>query len=116
MRPFSEIRLTLDSALVDGGGTSRMLAMRSGWSISATRTALDNMVRAGDACKPRCVRVPGVKRPVPWYERALPAVGLAAGAGPAQPHMSLIAAWAMPGCRAAPPRATPATVAAGAAM
>ena len=114
MRPFSEVRLTLHSALVDGGGTTRMLAVRSGWSISATRTALDNMGRAGDAHKPRCVRVPGVKRPVPWYERALPAVGgLATGTGAGEPHISLIAAWAMPGRRAVLPASA---ASAGAAM
>jgi len=87
MRPQSEIRVCLSSALVDGPGTTRQLAQRTGWSIGMTRRALDNMCTAGDACKPRSVRVPGVKRPVPVYERAAPAV---------QDHCpmaSLIAAW-----------------------
>ena len=51
------------------------LAQRTGWSIGMTRRALDNMCTAGDACKPRSVRMPGVKRPVPVYERAAPAAG-----------------------------------------
>ena len=70
MRPQSEIRVTLAAALIDGAGTTKQLAQRTGWSIGMTRRALDNMCTAGDACKPRTVRVPGVKRPVPVYERA----------------------------------------------
>ncbi len=70
MRPQSEIRVTLAAALIDGAGTTKQLAQRTGWSIGLTRRALDNMVTAGDACKPCSVRVPGVKRPVPVYARA----------------------------------------------
>jgi len=66
----SEIRIDLSAALVDGGGTTRHLAQRTGWSVGLTREALNNMVKAGDAAKPHTVRVPGVKRPVPWYVRA----------------------------------------------
>ena len=92
MRPQSEIRVCLSSALVDGPGTTRQLAQRTGWSIGLTRRALDNMCTAGDACKPRSVRVPGVKRPVPVYERAAPAG--ADGLGHAASQItSLIAAW-----------------------
>lgn len=70
MRPQSEIRVTLAAALVDGRGTTRELAQRTGWSIGMTRRALDNMCTAGDVRKAARVRVPGVKRPVPVYERA----------------------------------------------
>ena len=67
MRPHSDIRVDLAAALVDGPGTCRQLAQRTGWSIRLTRTALDNMVRAGDAAKLEPVRERGVKRPVPVY-------------------------------------------------
>jgi len=93
MRPQSEIRVTLAAALIDGGGTTKQLAQRTGWSIGLTREALNNMCNAGDAHKPRSVRVAGVKRPVPWYERACRAADLQATA---EPYMSLIAAWARP--------------------
>lgn len=89
MRPQSEIRVCLSAALIDGPGTTRQLAQRTGWAIGMTRRALDNMVTAGDAHKPHSVRVPGVKRPVPVYERA----PLSAAANIQQPMASLIAAW-----------------------
>jgi hypothetical protein len=69
MRPHSDARLDLAAALVDGGGTTRDLAVRTGLAISVVRETLNNMARAGDARK-RDVRVPGVCRPVPFYERA----------------------------------------------
>jgi hypothetical protein len=69
MRPQSEIRVDLAAALVDGPGTCKQLAQRTGWAIGMTRTALDNMVRAGQAAKVAPVRVPGVCRPVPVYAR-----------------------------------------------
>lgn len=94
MRPLSEIRLDLAAALIDGPGTTRQLAQRTGWAIGLTRTALDNMVRAGDATKPRTVRVPGCKRPVPVYERAVRQVDVVAAND--SPYLSLIAAWARP--------------------
>ena len=93
MRPQSEIRITLAAALIDGGGTTRQLAQRTGWSIGLTRRALDNMVTAGDARKPRSVRVPGVKRPVPVYERA---VRDADDQADDEPWLDLISAWACP--------------------
>ena len=93
MRPQSEIRVTLAAALIDGGGTTKQLAQRTGWSIGMTREALNNMCNAGDAHKPRSVRVPGVKRPVPWYERACRAADRQAVS---DPYISLIAAWARP--------------------
>lgn len=89
MRPQSEIRVMLAAALVDGPGTTRQLAQRTGWSIGMTREALNNMARAGDARK-RYIRVPGVRRPVPQYERAVRADDAAAAA---QPYQSLISAW-----------------------
>lgn len=70
MRPQSEIRVTLAAALVDGQGTTRELAQRTGWSIGMTRRALDNMCTAGDVVKSARIRVPGVKRPVPVYARS----------------------------------------------
>ena len=81
--------MCLAAALIDGPGTTRQLAQRTGWAIGMTRRALDNMVTAGDAHKPRSVRVPGVKRPVPVYERA----PLCAAAHIPQPIASLISAW-----------------------
>jgi len=69
-RPVSDAALDLMAALIDGPGTCRQLAQRTGLAVSATRTALDNMVRRGDACADERVRVPGVKRPVPVYSRA----------------------------------------------
>jgi len=91
MRPQSEIRVTLAAALVDGAGTTRQLAQRTGWSVGLTRRALDNMCTAGDARKGRTVRVQGVKRPVPVYERAVRADD-AATRGTA--GLDLILAWA----------------------
>ena len=70
MRPRSIVRLELHAALIDGGGITRTLAQRTGRSIEDVREALNNLVRAGEVHKPRDVRMPGVKRPVPWYERA----------------------------------------------
>jgi len=93
LRPHSEIRIDLSAALVDGGGTTRQLAQRTGWSVGLTREALNNMVKAGDAAKLRSVRVPGVKRPVPVYERAVRPDVCAAND---EPYISLIAAWARP--------------------
>jgi len=92
MRPQSEIRVTLAAALVDGAGTTKQLAQRTGWSIGMTRRALDNMVTAGDVCKPRSVRVPGVKRPVPVYARALRQSDAAVCTD--APGVDLIMAWA----------------------
>jgi hypothetical protein len=94
MRPQSEIRITLAAALVDGPGTTKQLAQRTGWSIGMTMRALDNMVTAGDARKASSVRVPGVKRPVPVYERAVRACDAAGGSG--EPGVDLIMAWAGP--------------------
>lgn len=88
MRPVSEIRLDLSAALVDGPGTTRDLARRTGWAIGVTREALNNMVRSGAARKPHSVRVKGVKRPVPVYARPLPPPD-ADGAD----LQSLISAW-----------------------
>jgi hypothetical protein len=93
MRPQSEIRVTLAAALVDGPGTCRQLAQRTGWSVGLTRCALDNMVRAGDAAKPSSVRVVGVKRPVPVYVRA---TRIAAAESCGAHLTSLITAWALP--------------------
>lgn len=91
MRPQSEIRLTLAAALVDGPGTTRQLAQRTGWAIGMTRRALDNMVTAGDAAKVQRVRVPGVKRPVPVDARAQRWQPLRAQGGAG---VDLILAWA----------------------
>lgn len=98
MRPTSEIRLTLAAALVDGGGTTRQLAQRTGWSSGMTRRALDNMVTAGDAAKLSSVRVAGCKRPVPVYTRAqrpvaTPGGGRSQGADLCAPGLDLISAW-----------------------
>jgi len=91
MRPQSEIRVTLAAALVDGAGTTRQLAQRTGWSIGMTRRALDNMCTAGDAAKIDAIRVQGVKRPVPVYARATRAQDAAT---PGAAAVDLIRAWA----------------------
>lgn len=92
MRPQSEIRVTLAAALVDGPGTTRQLAQRTGWAIGDTREALNNMVKAGDVHKPSSVRMPGVKRPVPVYARAMRAAD--AAADDRSGGVDLILAWA----------------------
>lgn len=69
MRPWSPCRADTAAALLDGPGTCRQIAQRTGWSVGDTQVALQNLVKAGDACKPRSVRVRGVCRPVPVYER-----------------------------------------------
>lgn len=92
MRPHSEIRVCLAAALLEGPGTSRQLAQRTGGGLDDTREALNNMVRAGDAVKLPSVRVPGVKRPVPVYARAVR--GADAVAANDQPLLNLIALWA----------------------
>lgn len=71
MRPQSEVRIDVSAALLDGPGTVKQLAQRTGWSIGKVRTALDNMVRAGDAREQGRVRVPGVKQSVPVFERCV---------------------------------------------
>ena len=43
------LRIELAAALIDGGGTTKQLAQRTGWSINLTMWALKNMVAAGDA-------------------------------------------------------------------
>jgi len=91
VRPQSEIRVTLAAALVDGPGTTKQLAQRTGWSIGMTRRSLDYMCAAGDAVKTHSVRVPGVKRPVPVYARAVRAVDERARSAPG---IDLIMAWA----------------------
>jgi hypothetical protein len=78
----------LSAALVGGGGTCSDLALRVGEPVHRVRVVLDNMVRAGDAEKGVPVRVPGVKRPVPWYERAV-----LAELDDDAPMLSLIQCW-----------------------
>jgi hypothetical protein len=95
MRPHSEVRLDVAAALIDGGGTTHALAQRTGWSVGLVRWALDNMVRSQppQAAK-RFVRVAGVRRPVPFYQRPPEAVDVDADDAPA--YRSLIEAWAAP--------------------
>lgn len=90
MRPQSEIRVDLAAALIDGPGTTRELARRTGWSVGLTMIALRNMVSAGDARK-EFRRVAGVCRPVPVYHRAVRAADQVQHSAGFQ---SLIAAWA----------------------
>jgi hypothetical protein len=88
-RPFCEERLALDAALVDGPGTSRQLAQRSGVGFKAATSALNNMCTAGDVVKIHSVRVPGCKRPVPVYARCCRAQDSAES----EPINDLISAW-----------------------
>lgn len=90
-RPYSEIRLDLTAALLDGPGTCRDLAKRTGWSIGLVRVCLRNMVAAGAAVNLDPVRVPGVRRPVPVYARAPERAFLRE---PDSGIRDLIAAWA----------------------
>lgn len=95
MRPQGDIRLLASAALIDGGGTTRQIAERIGAGRHATHVAICNMRKAGDVEVTRTVRVPGVKRPVPFYERAQ--ATSSAGDEPAhEPLLSLIALWATP--------------------
>lgn len=88
MRPQSEIRVCLSAALMDGPGTVKELAMRTGWSLGLVRSALNNMTKAGDA---RVLTTrPGVRGRLAVYARAV-RDDLAANDSPFQ---SLIAAWA----------------------
>lgn len=93
MRPHSDVRVDVAAALVDGPGTVLQLAQRTGWSVAAVRTALDNMVRAGDATNEVCppVRRAGVCRPIPVYSRSH---RLEVVRGPFNPVQGLIEAWA----------------------
>lgn len=89
MRPFGHIRLALGAALVEGGGTCRDLAARVNEPVHRVRVVLDNMVRAGDAAKRlQPVRVPGVRRPVPFYQRPV-----VLDDDDATPMLSLIQCW-----------------------
>jgi hypothetical protein len=91
-RPFCEERLALEAALVDGPGTSRQLAQRSGVGFKAATATLHNMCTAGDAVKTHSVRVAGCKRPVPVYARALRAC-MAQDSAESEPINDLISAW-----------------------
>ena len=93
MRPHSDVRCDVAAALVDGPGTVLELAQRTGWSVAAVRTALDNMVRAGDATNEAHppVRRPGVCRPVPVFSRAQRSEQ---GLRLRSPMQGLIEAWA----------------------
>lgn len=90
MRPQSDLRVIISAVLIDGGGTTRQIAQRTNGSVSQTREALNNMCRSGDAAKTRSIRVRGVRRPVPWYERADRAAGQPCRASPMH---DLIATW-----------------------
>ena len=69
MRPQSEVRLAVSAALVDGPGTTRQLAQRTGWSVGLVRKALDNMAQAGEAYVSHVVQQRGARRRVPVYAR-----------------------------------------------
>lgn len=71
-RPMSALRVALSAELVDGPGTCRELWRRLGcaWLLEQVRIALRNMVSAGECELAPPVRVPGVRRPVPVYQRA----------------------------------------------
>lgn len=72
MRPAGELHLALRQAMWRSGKpmTTQQVAHLACAGLVATRTTLDNMVRARKALKLEPRRVPGVKRPVPVY--ALP--------------------------------------------
>lgn len=69
MRPPGEIREALWRGFESGPATTRELAMRTGVGVSAARMTLDNMRRAELVAVVDEVRLPGVKRPVPVYDR-----------------------------------------------
>jgi hypothetical protein len=91
MRPQSQCRVETSAALMDGPGTSKEIAQRTGWSIGATREALHSMVRAGDARVSQQIRVKGVKRPVPVYVRAVRVLDVATAPTSA---VAMLQAWA----------------------
>jgi len=69
-RPAAEVTVVLMAALIDGPGTTRELAARTGLNVRAVMMSLDNLVRRGEVCKlAQPARVQGVKRPVPVYAR-----------------------------------------------
>lgn len=77
MRPQSEVRVAVSAALVDGPGTTRQLAQRTGWSVGHVRVALDNMARAGEAYVSHLVAQAGARRRVPVYARRVVVPGQA---------------------------------------
>lgn len=93
MRPQSELRIALSAALIEGGGTTRELARRTNAGRTLAMYTLRDMVRAGDARVARMVRVPGCKRPVPYYERAIRQPDQAPRH---QALQSLISMWVLP--------------------
>jgi hypothetical protein len=91
MRPQSQCRVETAAALLDGPGTSKELAQRTGWSIGATREALHSMVRAGDARVSQQIRVKGVKRPVPVYVKCVRVLDVATSRSAS---FAMLQAWA----------------------
>lgn len=88
MRPPGEIREALWRGFESGPATTRELAMRTGVGVSAARMTLDNMRRAELVQVVHEVRVPGVRRPVPVYDRHT------AAAERAGLDWSLVTCWA----------------------
>ena len=82
MRPQSELRIALSAALIEGGGTTRELARRTNAGRTLAMYTLRDMVR-----------VPGCKRPVPYYERAIRQPDQAPRH---QALQSLISMWVLP--------------------
>lgn len=83
MRPQSEVRLAVSAALVDGPGTTKQLAQRTGWSIGLVRKVLDNMAQAGEAYVSHVVVQRGARRRVPVYARKAWVPEVRREAGPA---------------------------------
>lgn len=79
-RPRGEYRVLVLDALADGAElTSRQIAAATRIAHAIVTTTTSNMVKAGELCKVRRVRVPGVCRPVPVY--AIAAAVTAPGSG-----------------------------------
>ena len=88
-KPVSLARLEVTSALLDGPGTTRELALRTSChAVWQVRKALTRMVATGEAVKVGSVRVRGVCRPVPVYARRPPPDDTQGA-----PALDLIAAW-----------------------
>lgn len=97
MRPHSDIRVALVAVLAQQGGTCRELAARTQVGLRAAQYTLANMQRPPlvQAMVAKIVRVPGVNRPVPYYELALQSAPLEQPS----PGLLLQSVW----CRAAAP-------------
>lgn len=97
MRPPGPCRMDTLAALVDGPGTTREIAQRTGWAIGDTRQALKRLRKSGEVVMLEPIKARGVKRPVPVYGKAETAPEPQASSADA---LAMLQAWSMKGARA----------------